>query len=57
MKEQSLKDTEQYRPLLPNNVGKKSINDAGPWLGHDGKYSGDLKSDQSKAEIILKTGL
>ena len=22
-------------PLLPNNVGKKSVNDAGPKQGHD----------------------
>ena len=25
-------------PLLPNNVGKKSANDAGPKQGHDNKY-------------------
>ena len=24
-------------PLLPNNVGKKSVNDAGPKQGHDTK--------------------
>ena len=24
-------------PLLPNNVGKKSVNDAGPKQGHDKK--------------------
>ena len=26
-------------PLLPNNVGKKSANDAGPKQGHDNTFS------------------
>ena len=40
-------------PLLPNNVGKKSVNDAGPKQGHD-KYIA-LKKDykNNKSEVLL----
>ena len=34
-------------PLLPNNVGKKSANDAGPKQGHDSDESQPLFSNQN----------
>ena len=30
-------------PLLPNNVGKKSVNDAGPKQGHDTRLGRSFK--------------